>query len=101
MDNRILKVQATIWQEKHWINRSALLKGGAAVRDMNSAIKVVLLSLDRNRESSCLNPSLEPDLMGVTLPLVSRARFICVGAAVQSPCVTSVVDIRKAINISQ
>ena len=71
------------------------------MQDMNSTIKVVLLSLDCNCELSCLNPSLEPDLMGVTLPLVSRARFICVGAAVWSPCVTSIVDIRKVININQ
>lgn len=49
MDDLILK--AAIWQEEHWIDRSALLKGGAAVRDTNNAVKVVLLSLDRNRES--------------------------------------------------
>ena len=53
MDDLILK--AAIWQDEHWVDRSALLKGGGgAVRDTNSAVKVVLLSLDRNRESSCL-----------------------------------------------
>ena len=98
MDDRILKAQAAIWQEKHRVDRSALLKGGAVVRDASSALKVVLLSLDCNRESSCLDPS---DLMGVTLQLASRARFIRVGAAVRSPWVASVVDVRKAININQ
>ncbi|KAG9318400.1 hypothetical protein JVU11DRAFT_491 [Chiua virens] len=46
MDDLILK--AAIWQDEHWMDRSALLKGGAAVRDTSSAVKVVLLSLDRN-----------------------------------------------------
>lgn len=48
MDDLILK--AAIWQDEHWIDRSALLKAGTAVRDTNSAVKVVLLSLDRNCE---------------------------------------------------
>jgi protein SMG6 len=48
MDDLILK--AAIWQDEHWIDRSALLKGGAAMRDTSTAVKVVLLSLDRNRE---------------------------------------------------
>ena len=48
MDDLILK--AAIWQDDHWIDRSALLKAGAAVRDTSNAVKVVLLSLDRNRE---------------------------------------------------
>ncbi|KAF8448043.1 hypothetical protein L210DRAFT_3441767 [Boletus edulis BED1] len=46
MDDLILK--AAIWQDEHWVDRSALLKGSAAVRDTSSAVKVVLLSLDRN-----------------------------------------------------
>ncbi|KAF8559498.1 hypothetical protein OG21DRAFT_1594361 [Imleria badia] len=46
MDDLILK--AAIWQDEHWIDRSALLKAGPAVRDTSSAVKVVLLSLDRN-----------------------------------------------------
>ncbi|KAF9228014.1 hypothetical protein BS17DRAFT_747074 [Gyrodon lividus] len=46
MDDLILK--AAIWQDEHWIDRSALLRGGAAIRDASTAIKVVLLSLDRN-----------------------------------------------------
>jgi len=46
MDDLILK--AAIWQDEHWIDRSALLKGGAPVRDTSTAVKVVLLSLDRN-----------------------------------------------------
>jgi protein SMG6 len=52
MDDLILK--AAIWQDEHWIDRSVLLKAGGAVRDTKGAVKVVLLSLDRNRESSCL-----------------------------------------------
>ncbi|KAF8841181.1 hypothetical protein BDN67DRAFT_928908 [Paxillus ammoniavirescens] len=46
MDDLILK--AAIWQDEHWIDRSALLKGGVAMRDTSTAVKVVLLSLDRN-----------------------------------------------------
>ncbi|KAF9232140.1 hypothetical protein BU15DRAFT_81571 [Melanogaster broomeanus] len=46
MDDLILK--AAIWQDEHWIDRSALLKGGAPMRDTSTAVKVVLLSLDRN-----------------------------------------------------
>ncbi|KAH7889781.1 hypothetical protein F5I97DRAFT_588082 [Phlebopus sp. FC_14] len=46
MDDLILK--AAIWQDEHWVDRSAMLKGGATSRDMSAAVKVVLLSLDRN-----------------------------------------------------
>jgi len=46
MDDLILK--AAIWQDEHWIDRSVLLKAGGAVRDTKGAVKVVLLSLDRN-----------------------------------------------------
>jgi len=43
MDDLILK--AAIWQDDHWVDRSALLKAEPVVKD---AVKVVLLSLDRN-----------------------------------------------------
>jgi protein SMG6 len=45
MDDLILK--AAIWQDDHWIDRSALLKAEPAV--LTDVVKVVLLSLDRNR----------------------------------------------------
>jgi predicted ribonuclease YlaK len=44
MDDLILK--AAIWQDEHWMDRSALL--GQSSQDTNGAVKVVLLSLDRN-----------------------------------------------------
>ncbi|KAJ7694140.1 hypothetical protein B0H17DRAFT_1057941 [Mycena rosella] len=44
MDDLILK--AAIWQDEHWVNRSAMLKSNAMAND--SSVKVVLLSLDRN-----------------------------------------------------
>ncbi|KAF7322791.1 PINc domain-containing protein [Mycena chlorophos] len=44
MDDLILK--AAIWQDEHWIDRSAILKSDAVATD--NAVKVVLLSLDRN-----------------------------------------------------
>ena len=45
MDDLILK--AAIWQDDHWVDRSALLKAEPVVG--TDAVKVVLLSLDRNR----------------------------------------------------
>ncbi|TFK42921.1 hypothetical protein BDQ12DRAFT_299349 [Crucibulum laeve] len=44
MDDLILR--AAIWQDEHWVDRSGLLKSEAA--DTHNAVKVVLLSLDRN-----------------------------------------------------
>ncbi|EGN96009.1 hypothetical protein SERLA73DRAFT_112057 [Serpula lacrymans var. lacrymans S7.3] len=46
MDDLILK--AAIWQDEHWVDRSALLKPAAVNHDTTNAVKVVLLSLDRN-----------------------------------------------------
>jgi predicted ribonuclease YlaK len=46
MDDLILR--AAIWQDEHWLDRSAMLKGDGITRDTNRAVKVVLLSLDRN-----------------------------------------------------
>ena len=48
MDDLILK--AAVWQDEHWVDRSALLKVSASPRTMTNAVKVVLLSLDRNCE---------------------------------------------------
>jgi hypothetical protein len=46
MDDLILK--AAIWQDEHWTDRSAIL--GTSGQNTNGAVKVVLLSLDRNCE---------------------------------------------------
>jgi hypothetical protein len=46
MDDLILK--AAIWQDDHWVDRSALLKVELPGERPKSAAKVVLLSLDRN-----------------------------------------------------
>lgn len=48
MDDLILK--AAIWQDEHWVDRSALL-GQDVTEHTADAVKVVLLSLDRNRKS--------------------------------------------------
>jgi len=54
MDDLILK--AAIWQDDHWVDRSAMLKAPAvSSADSKNAIKVVLLSLDRNRKSFTLS----------------------------------------------
>ncbi|KAG6909451.1 hypothetical protein DXG01_000436 [Tephrocybe rancida] len=41
-----LILRAAIWQEEHWVDRSAMLKADA--RDASGAVQVVLLTLDRN-----------------------------------------------------
>ncbi len=46
MDDLILR--ATIWQDDHWTDRSAILECGE--QNTTGAAKVVLFSLDRNRE---------------------------------------------------
>ncbi|RDB24144.1 hypothetical protein Hypma_008825 [Hypsizygus marmoreus] len=49
MDDLILK--AAIWQDEHWMDRSAMLKAdpaAVATASSSGAVKVVLLSLDRN-----------------------------------------------------
>ncbi|KAF8638491.1 hypothetical protein AX16_010474 [Volvariella volvacea WC 439] len=46
MDDLILK--AAIWQEEHWVDRSAMLGTTPKDTNTNNAVKVVLLSLDRN-----------------------------------------------------
>jgi protein SMG6 len=48
MDDLILR--AAVWQDEHWVDRGELLRAPAA--DKAGAAKVVLLSFDRNRESS-------------------------------------------------
>jgi protein SMG6 len=52
MDDLILK--AAIWQDEHWVDRSSLLKVELSGDRPKGAAKVVLLSLDRNREFSLL-----------------------------------------------
>jgi protein SMG6 len=49
MDDLILK--AAIWQDEHWVDRSAFLKVEQSSERTKGAAKVVLLSLDRNRAS--------------------------------------------------
>lgn len=47
MDDLILK--AAIWQDEHWVDRSSMLSADrVALKDLQRAVKVVLLSLDRN-----------------------------------------------------
>ena len=48
MDDLILR--AAIWQDEHWVDRSTLL-GQKVAENAADAVKVVLLSLDRNRKS--------------------------------------------------
>nr|VWO98807.1 G protein beta subunit Gib2 [Ganoderma boninense] len=45
MDDLILR--AALWQDEHWIDRSAMLKVGDSAKDTAGAAKVVLLSFDR------------------------------------------------------
>lgn len=46
MDDLILR--AAIWQDEHWLDRSAMLKDDGIAKDTAGAVKVALLSLDRN-----------------------------------------------------
>ena len=53
MDDLILK--AAIWQDEHWVDRSAFLRieqSTERTEETKGAAKVVLLSLDRNRAYS-------------------------------------------------
>jgi protein SMG6 len=55
MDDLILR--AAIWQDEHWVDRSALLKAPPAkAEDTANAAKVVLLSFDRNRKHFLVMP---------------------------------------------
>ena len=60
MDDLILK--AAIWQDEHWTDRSAFMGGAGAgsgeAQSTAGAAKVVLLSLDRNRQSISPRPPL-------------------------------------------
>jgi protein SMG6 len=49
MDDLILK--AAIWQDEHWVDRSSILRVEQSGERSKGTAKVVLLSLDRNRES--------------------------------------------------
>ena len=44
MDDLILRT--AIWQDEHWLNRSAMLKDDGIARDTTGAVEL-LLSLDR------------------------------------------------------
>ena len=48
MDDLILR--AALWQDEHWVARSATLKGGDSVKDTAGAAKAVLLGFDRMRK---------------------------------------------------
>ncbi|KII88741.1 hypothetical protein PLICRDRAFT_176290 [Plicaturopsis crispa FD-325 SS-3] len=70
MDDLILK--AAIWQDEHWVDRSALLQSNMAEKNTSSAVKVVLLSLDRNlrlkARSRQLPAANEKDLASILTP---------------------------------
>lgn len=72
MDDLILK--AAIWQDDHWVDRSALLKGGGVTRDTSNAVKVVLLSLDRNRASLYFHLAFFCIYVCATVRLKARSR---------------------------
>jgi len=69
MDDLILK--AAIWQDEHWVDRSALLRGNSPSLQGQtlSGTKVVLLTLDRNlrlkARSRQLSAAGEKDLAGI------------------------------------
>ncbi|KAL4259410.1 PIN domain-containing protein [Pleurotus pulmonarius] len=46
MDDLILKT--AIWQDEHWVDRTAMLKVELKDEDISAAVKVVLITLDRN-----------------------------------------------------
>jgi protein SMG6 len=70
MDDLILK--AAIWQDDHWVDRTAMLKADAVV--VSDAVKVVLLSLDRNRVWSSLFVFARADNISVSVRLKARSR---------------------------
>ncbi|EPS94044.1 hypothetical protein FOMPIDRAFT_1026327, partial [Fomitopsis schrenkii] len=70
MDDLILR--AAIWQDEHWIDRSAMLQSDGVSRNTSSAAKVVLLSFDcmlrlkaRSRQLSAAN---EQDMVSILTP---------------------------------
>ncbi|KAI0928296.1 hypothetical protein AcW2_004349 [Taiwanofungus camphoratus] len=70
MDDLILR--AAIWQDEHWVDRSAMLKPGDAGHDTAGAAKVVLLSFDRmlrlKARSRQLSAANEQDLASILAP---------------------------------
>ena len=75
MDDLILK--AAIWQDDHWVDRSALLKVEQSSERLKGAAKVVLLSLDRNRELSLFPfPFTSPNALVLLVRLKARARHL-------------------------
>ncbi|TFY54054.1 hypothetical protein EVJ58_g9086 [Rhodofomes roseus] len=86
MDDLILR--AAIWQDEHWIDRSAMLQPDGVSRDTSGAAKVVLLNLIRISSSHdtsyavvvhrCLllpSPTLHSHYSCVTSPLPSFTAF--------------------------
>lgn len=73
MDDLILK--AAIWHEEHWSDRSALLQAESPRPGINP-VKVVLISLDRNRESHlCSNYYHQySDILAQSVRLKARSR---------------------------
>lgn len=59
MDDLILR--AALWQDEHWVDRSAMLKSeDAAQKDVSGAVKVVLLTFDLLREWQSLRARSTP-----------------------------------------
>ena len=74
MDDLILR--AAIWQDEHWVDRSALLKAPSTntkAEDVANAAKVVLLSFDRNCKSFFIMPQ-APLIDCSTVRLKARSR---------------------------
>ena len=75
MDDLILKT--AIWQDEHWVDRSGLLKVEQSSERPKGAAKVVLLSLDRNREFLQLSVIwLVLNAFGFAVRLKARARHL-------------------------
>ncbi|EPT05881.1 hypothetical protein FOMPIDRAFT_1044362 [Fomitopsis schrenkii] len=70
MDDLILR--AAIWQDEHWIDRSAMLQSDGVSRDTSGAAKVVLLSFDRmlrlKARSRQLSAANEQDMASILTP---------------------------------
>lgn len=67
MDDLILK--AAIWQDEHWVDRSAMLKAETPKpQEVAAAVRVVLLSLDRNREYQIPSFLLPPSPGSMLIP---------------------------------
>lgn len=72
MDDLILR--AAIWQNTHWVDRSAFLQVDDGMRDTSGASKVVLPSFDRNREFFLSFLFCEVRLMSLSCAVRLKAR---------------------------